>query len=272
MKKLLFIIPTILLAAVSCVETVDDIYLPKVDSKIQVTCFISPNRPVQVKVNRVNPINYNVPFATGTSTGVPISSAIVTITNNSTSQEITIPFYSEQLGYIDSSLNFSITPNTQYSLRVEAQGLNTVYATSQVPIDSISTLNAQITQTNPDPKYLVGISVNDKPGDLNYYRIQVFSYRTSIYSVDCTSHGDVLLTDFGRDGQVIPYSASIESNLDSVQFCVLSTDVNYYKYHNALNNYDSDNVFAEPTQIFCNIENGLGIFASYTVKKITVVP
>lgn len=48
-----------------------------------------------------------------------------------------------------------------------------------------------------------------------------------------------------------------------ITIALISCDKNYYDFHQAINNFDGDNPFAEPTLVPSNIKGGLGCFAGF---------
>jgi hypothetical protein len=48
-------------------------------------------------------------------------------------------------------------------------------------------------------------------------------------------------------------------------------DETYYRYHNALSHYQGVDLFTEPTLVYSNVENGLGVFCSYHSMMDSVV-
>lgn len=262
-----------IVALTSCIETVDDIYLPKSDPKIQVSSFIAPNMPICAKINKVMPIEYNVEHQYDQPGSFCVENAEVTVTNTATNEAVVLVFDSESKTYTDSTLNF-VKVNTQYQIQVDVEGFNPLSATTVVPSDEITTLNHQISTSNSNEySYTCGLTISDKLNVENFYNIQTISHQSiGQYNSYAFRHASTLITDKGKDGQQIPFSISIETNpLDSVEIYVLSTDENYYKYHITIQ-ANSDNIFSEPSPIFTNIENGLGIFASYTEKRIALKP
>lgn len=62
-----------------------------------------------------------------------------------------------------------------------------------------------------------------------------------------------------------------EFNLYKIELHTISKE--YYLYEKSFRQFDHkyDDPFAEPVQVFSNIENGYGVFAAYSVNKFTVV-
>jgi uncharacterized protein (DUF1919 family) len=54
-------------------------------------------------------------------------------------------------------------------------------------------------------------------------------------------------------------------------FYLLSTDKDYYTYHQSLNKYSGgEDPFTETSPVYSNVSGGLGIFAAYTIDSITL--
>lgn len=283
MKKILntTIIAIATLAATSCTEDVSNINLPNSVPKIQVVGFISPNETISIKVMRVEAIPYNKPPHVEVQNSV-VSNAEVVIKNASTSQQVIIPFNAEKWNYIDSSL--SITPNTEYQILVKVDGFEPISASTTVPSANVSIINPKITSSLISiggPKKYITAQIEDKAGEENSYRVIANAMLTEtivhdggiVTSQTFNTHiGDSYITDFNRDGEPIPFSMEMKGigAYDTVVIRVLSTDINYYKYHQSLNSNNDIQIFSEPTEIFSNINNGLGIFSSYTTSTLKV--
>lgn len=73
------------------------------------------------------------------------------------------------------------------------------------------------------------------------------------------------------DGSAAPFNP--DSKLISITMLLYNADENYYKYHRSLQQrLDTENPFTEPSQIYSNIEGGLGCFGAYNTGKLVYRP
>lgn len=124
-------------------------------------------------------------------------------------------------------------------------------------------------------------SFNDIAGEEDYYRVQTWVrfYRKSPGAESISSKFKLrlekkFLSDEKIDGTNIvvydDYLNFLLTGVDSAFFVInlLHTEKSYYLYHKSLDNYQGDDIpFVEPTLVFSNIRDGLGVFTSYTVDS-----
>lgn len=74
-----------------------------------------------------------------------------------------------------------------------------------------------------------------------------------------------------NDGPTKPFYP--RSRLISITMLVYNADINYFKYHRSLQQrLDTENPLTEPSQIYSNIEGGLGCFGAYNAGKLVYQP
>jgi hypothetical protein len=109
-------------------------------------------------------------------------------------------------------------------------------------------------------------------------------YRLVFYSTSLNSEipGEFVYNDvrgevYADDNNSISGKIFTEQNLlwygvDSAQYSsfahVIHASEEYYRFHKALSNYNQSNPFVEPTIVYSNVENGLGVFAGYRQIKV----
>ncbi len=146
--------------------------------------------------------------------------------------------------------------------------------------------------------------------DLAYYEIQVLGKYESVrieYDVDAGQHipvdttmrwsstalytrelqgvsgikyhyNNILISNESIDSQLIEFPFYIEwSNLSKdaeLKVIVRRIDEAYFRFRQSIKSYHetSGNPFAEPVQVYSNIENGLGVFGSYSEFSKTITP
>lgn len=173
-----------------------------------------------------------------------------------------------------------------YSVQVEFIGEVTLKASSYlpppVPILSVET-DSSLYQSTGDA--LMDVVFND-PGDkVNYYQVKVlkkinnsigdeilfFAPIDPALKNDYSSTRSLLLSDSQFNGEEyilrLKVRGSGYSQIESpVRIVLKSISEEFYKYLTTKNLQDNTarDPFAQPTQIFSNVENGLGIFAGYS--------
>jgi len=274
----------------SCVEDVDDINLPKVEPKLVITSFISPDDTVKVKVTKSVPFNYNqTNIPNWDEFFPPIENAIVTIKNTETNHSITIPYSTQFRCYLVAPTEFLVEYGKEYEINVSAQGVKSVYAKTTVPQQnpSIESFKIDTVATNTDYwegssdsyyDYMCTGTINDAEGVSNYYSVGLIIWEEYYYEwedyyyTDIWYTGGVLFSDTDRDGQEISFKIDYTiANWSKKILYVVSCDEIYFRYHKSLYSTEEGNPFSEPSPLFSNIEGGLGVFCSFTSTEVTIL-
>jgi hypothetical protein len=120
------------------------------------------------------------------------------------------------------------------------------------------------------------ISITDFPGEANYFRL-VFSVNGIQF---VTPVEDIVISDKGRDGEKIVlqtitfYPVTINSTYETdsafLRIYLLNTNKAYYDYHKSFYTSTLGNTgpFTEPSPLYSNVSNGVGIFAAYTIDSL----
>jgi hypothetical protein len=72
--------------------------------------------------------------------------------------------------------------------------------------------------------------------------------------------------------QIRTYSGSVGDMVEPFHVYLLNTTEEYHRYKVSLKNVSFGDPFAEPSQIYSNITNGLGCFGSYTGSSVYITP
>jgi hypothetical protein len=193
--------------------------------------------------------------------------------------------------------NYLPVAGQTYHLVVTNSGFNQVDAQTQTPtvitIDAIDTL-----RKNDEMNY--SIKFSDEPSITNYYAVAIeqisigddgfggyyyysdYFFETSeIFTqngsadVDGTKYGSVFLfSDATFNGGQCTFDASTYIPVEStdstiVVVSLLSLSEDYFKYKLTLEKYQetAGDPFAQPVQVYSNVENGFGIFGGYSVYR-----
>ncbi len=256
----------------SCERTAT-VDVPQVDPMPVMFSFISPESEfTEVTISK------SVPIFGRSSHGEfeVIKNADVTINdNNGASAQITYNSSSESYT-IDQSA-FPINPGFTYYIVAKFPGYE-LKASTTVPIDAVYLSEVTSEKLASDPnggqKYLIRTKWLDRPGIVNYYRVnleQLISHSPS--DTDGYSMGNQVHSDYQRDGQEITdkyeyYEYDFGGNNSSFNVYLLNTDIHYYEYHKRRLNYYGDDYFSEPVQQYSNVIGGLGVVCSYRKTSI----
>jgi len=265
----------------SCEKTVDNVDVPQQEPKLVVHCYISPEDSI------INAYVYlSVPIFSyyDLDNYTPVTNAIVKISDFSNEAQL---LYNGFDRYTISANSFPILPGNNYRLSVSAPGYTSVEGFCKVPLYMNQTLqllsvdSVKIDDYNYEYKYKTQFIDNNGEGD--FYRIAgnmviVYTY-DSMYADTFSNilypkYGQEYFSDKTKDGEKILselnyykyyYEDKINSEEEIISLCfiLLTTDEHYYKFHKSLSNYTGDDPFSEPTIVYSNIENGLGVFGAY---------
>lgn len=277
MKKLLYILFGFSILFSAC-ETDADIEIPEQEAKLVVNAFLEPDAELQfVKVTMSDPIfdgsdidSFNI-----------IQNANVYVSDGTKRVKIFYDFnYNAYVLRKDSIL---IEHSKTYTIDVEYQGkqANTTITTiSNLPILSAEVKFDSLVEEDPFSgnyiTYFGYVKWQDQGDEINYYCIELFGLMkvsdTDTSRVSLSDfYGNVYLSDEGKNGAVM--NATIEAYMYTPEFygeqfvgyeiVLTKTDEHYYKYFKSLQNYGGDDPFSEPSLIYTNINNGLGMVGSY---------
>jgi hypothetical protein len=254
----------------ACESNVTNVSPPQVDPELVVFSFISPeDDSILVEVRMTTPI-----FSGGDLSKDRVTDAQVRLRAVG-GAEIVIPHQGNGR-YTIAGSTFQIQAGQQYQLLVNTPNGYQASAFTTVPfenpaITAIDTFN--VPAGFGFNIYLARASWQDLPGK-HYYRLSSRQLYTTpngdtLYSILDNS----LLSDSQKENQLL--QATVEyypQESDSLQtanyeLLLLTTDENYYKYHQRRFQYTGDNPFEEPLPMFDNIDGGTGCFGSYRLQK-----
>jgi hypothetical protein len=262
----------------SCVKEADNINYPKFTPKIVISGFISPDN----KVNRImlsdNLSLYGYPYQN-------LSTEIQAVTISDGTIEKT--FDSIRIENKFNSSDFPIVEGKTYTIKVKSDVKLLAEASCTVPFKNNLELEIDTSMTiynNPGYGNIMFINTDiyftDPEGIVNYYMFycEVVSYSSKwkpnpIVRED-SGPEKPYFTDQGNDGlrskiklQLISLSSEVDSSFLKVY--LLNTDLNYYNYEKSLANYNSgEDPFTEPSPVFSNVTNGVGIFAACNIDSL----
>lgn len=177
--------------------------------------------------------------------------------------------------------------NKNYRIEADAPGYKKVSSISKIPNESIEVLSIDTSRTDVfDELYLkLKINVKDNGDELHYYGIRIFGFREGFWSpvyfksndpilnigsnyVESASFTNELFTNTTTTiellADVIWYEGS-SFTFDKITLFVETFSEEAYLYNRSYESYQIalDDFFAEPVQVFSNIEHGFGIFGGF---------
>ncbi|MCX6330699.1 MAG: DUF4249 domain-containing protein [Bacteroidia bacterium] len=280
MRNKLFSILYICLVAISaCEKDVENIKAPYFQQKLVITSFISPSDTISSIFVSSNSDIYNE-----LDTLESLGNLSATISNGISEIDLT----PVEGGFIFKPKDMPIEEGKTYTLKVRNDKGLSAEASCTVPYARNFSLEADTTRDLKTDSYLGNyyqirseIYLTDSPGEKNYFRFickerdfdSSYFYNPSILRILGTKFE--LFTDQEKDGEKIFVNSIIVTdpvNSDSafLTFYLLNTDRDYYNYHKTLYEYISGNYFGEISRVYSNVNDGLGIFASYTVDSLVL--
>jgi len=264
----------------ACEKTVTDVDIPQQEQKLVVHAYISPEDTL-IKVNVS--VSYPLWTSTNYTNFDAINNAHVELFNNGSS--VVLSFNNEKQAYTMSASQFPIIEGQNYTLKVSTPDGKKVESNCTVPVK-----NEQFFLISTDTlvdewggkKIRFKVKIIDLVGAGHYYRLGGTALSTYIENQTDTFYESIYpknngeyFTDQNADGAEFLSELNFwidEYYMQTVKltFYLLTIDVNYYHYHKSLSNYTGDNPFAEPTIIYSNIKDGLGVFGAYRKYELFV--
>lgn len=260
-----------------------DIEVPKVDPRMVLSCFVSPDQETIKAVLRVSdPV-----FGSGNNVDpyMPLEGATITLRHgNGAGINMTYDMISGTYTLPGSA--FPIELGETYTIIASHPDYATISATTTVPasnpqIDEFTVLDVDTVFTNFDSyiDYSLKARWRLTSGIGQYYilqfdnRIQYDDGSGIIYTqLDYLGSTFIQNSDneasFNRTYQLQGSYFMAEPGLDSeLVLTVVNASEEYYRFHKSIQNINYGDPFSEPTLIYDNVENGLGIFAAFTKKE-----
>lgn len=303
MKKRIVLYSSIFLSLLGCEPIVVEVERPDFDPSIVVGSILTPDLPVYVELSEDRYILDGDGYSTDFN---EIQGAIITLYENNQ-----LVGTLSQLNSNSSSgayeLDFHPTQGNEYRIEVEKEGYSTVTANEAIPNDpTIFSVESQEFSVDEFGNLTMSIDldIEDSEGD-DYYQFNLYlEYSTEnntdrirekqyVYfeneEVLFEDHvgGEVLIFDdalFSNDTYRLSLNQEVyiynsTNNPSGIIEPVLIIEIRkiseaYFNYYNSamLQSWVEGDPFAEPVQVFSNIENGKGIFGSYISGNAFEIP
>lgn len=273
-KSIIFSI-IFIMVTVSCKDKIVDIELPKDATKLAVFGFLSADDTVtNIYVKNTSPIY------TQKKPSVVVGNAVVKITNNN--KEYILPFDKEKNAYSLHKNKLKIVGGETYTLKVSASGYDDVSSTITIIKDVNKTLefvSFYKEKKNYEEKIKIGVKWKDDESKKNYYvlRMNIDEDKTNDH-YDTYSYSHVYFYKDANWNGKEKYSNdlyfSYEEGLQkkNITVALINADEHYYLYHKKANEFYQfgENPFSEPVLVYSNINNGVGVFCSYSKCVVNV--
>lgn len=276
---------------ISACELVVDVDMPIEKSKVVLNAFFTPDSVWKAKVS----LNRHILDDSGYP---PIPNAEIIVFEGDTPLDT---LHYDTLGYYFSNDGGPKIGKT-YSMRAIVPDYEIVEASSSCPIPvtpTFSALQTGVAEFN-QPVYSFDITFTDPPGRnfyqitavsetrfthpqtgqgfVNYNFIQTWSDDQAIDNEDIPNNegfffSDVLFNEeeFTVNVKMMPngWGGPPTKTKFHVYFRAVSEDYYRYKVTSLLQDFVGEDPFAQPAQVYNNIQNGFGIFAGYSQSVIT---
>lgn len=282
-----------LLTVLSCKDWLDrpvDISnLSQYSPKLLVYSFISPDEPIQVHVERVEPLAYNQSIPAYFDTVLLLSDAQVLLTDEQTGQSIALQPDTSGLYVVPEGQQFDILPGCAYALQVSHADLPTATARTVVPQGNFA-LAEVVLMGVASQQWLCNVAVDNggstqstfyaflgedyllNPGD-SVWDASTYTYQhvDSAYRRQHWRDADgQYITIPANERMMLRLSLRARSSVDAhdtLLVCVREVDAVYERYHTSLDQGGGSTVSADPQRVYSNVEQGLGVFCSYVSRQ-----
>lgn len=298
MKTIAFSIAVTLLF-LSC-ELVVDVDIPKGERALVLNCtYNSRDSTWSARVSSDRYILDDSPFTY-------FEDAIVEIREEGSDEVLTLQYTEPEDGLSTQIPRYILKRparlNTRYTIEARKDGFAPVRSSMHIP-EPVAIQEVKFDTVKTDfwgPEEIwVSLTFSDPPGS-HYYGVQAFAEtpKESVSTVDTTiilsTHenplwldtDDPIVDEFNREEHILIFNDKAfenkeytfvftmrqhyDDNILAVKIVLLSLNQEYYKYNTTLNlqHWNDGNPFAEPVNVYNNIENGFGIFAGYSSDEV----
>lgn len=281
--KAIFYIAIILIGFSSCEKYIDfdeEIKQPK----LVVNGIINPDSTFDIHISR------SLSVIDGAELSVVENATVNILDENGSLYESLV--YDSNGHYLGTSMP---QHNQAYTIEVSAPDFDPVSASTNIPdlinLNSVDTMGVE--DVNGLRELKLTITFQDLPNEENYYMLEVYAadiINGQIFLNPMFLRSDDVTLGLGQDGYsdqvffsdelfdgtqktLIIYVEDTRDYDDYIEVRLTSVTQDLERYYRTLNAYNDTygNPFAQPVQVFSNVEGGFGIFAGYEVsrKKIT---
>ncbi|MCK5856212.1 MAG: DUF4249 domain-containing protein [Bacteroidales bacterium] len=257
------------ISLIAC-EKDSNVEVPNVKPELVTACFISPTAD-QTTLQ----LSWSAPIFHNTVHEQPIEEdAHVYIFDGANKHQLL--FNSIKESYEISKSQLQIVAGRKYTLTVESSKSETLTAETIIPVKPKFSIAFQSYDSVHSPydspqrfdyRYFVKLNISNEE-DKAYYRIAAWGkskylgYKQILSITPTNGENKIYHGDYSGT-LIFVRSAEPEERLTDIYINLHKVDETYYRYHNALENYQGSDLFSEPTLVYSNVEHGLGVFCSY---------
>jgi hypothetical protein len=263
----------------SCEDLVTEVDLPDYEPKLVMTSFISPEtNSITVMLGETMPV-----FGPQSTAIQNPSFPDATVILKGPKDQSQIPWSEEHYTFYLEVLGWELQADEEYELTATLTDGRTIRGKCRIPAEMNTSLEITDIETihqDFESRYIIQFRFTDLPGEGHFYRVGGYAhyqfdqggketYSNRLY----LSRGSEYISDTEKDGTTMSFR--IEANIWGgenlqIELFLMTTDEAYYRYHSTLDNYYGDDPFSEPTLIYSNMEDGLGIFSAYRSHHILI--
>lgn len=284
----LFINSLALWSCNSFVTEIDPSQLPSTDSRLVLSCYISPQDTIiSAKLTETKTV-----ISTG-GTRADITNASMKISDGT--KTVSMIYSNSLLYYRVLPSQMPISVGKTYTMTVSTPDGRSASSKCTVPppitikeikVDSGTSVTLKNFNAKEVKEYYLKLIWQDLPGSVDYYR--GFGFVTGTFkdkNNNVTQRTDGVdftgLNDKNSDGQLLtlnviyqPAKNSTSATIQKLTVGLFHADINYFNYHESLRKQrgNNNNPFVEPVLLYTNVEGGFGCFGAYnaTWKELKV--
>ena len=266
---------------VSCnsfVTEIDPSQLPSTDSRLVLSCYISPQDTIiSAKLTETKTV-----ISTG-GTRADITNGIMKISDGT--KTVPLVYDSNLLYYRALPSQMPIVVGKTYTMTVSTPDGRSISSKCTVPspitikeikVDSGTAVTLRNLNAKEVKEYYLKLIWQDIAGSADYYRgfgfvTGTFKDRNNTVTQRTDGVDFTGLDDKNSDGQLLtlnvtyqPARNSTSATLQKLTVGLFHADINYFNYHESLRKQrTNNNPFAEPVLLYTNVEGGFGCFVAY---------
>ena len=266
MKTIYLFLIAILVGLTACEKEIH-IDIPDNDSKLVVSCHLGSGKIINVDVSASIPL-----YAESSGEIKNVDNALVRISADQSNWQI-IPYNVTENRYVLPLNLLPIVEGETYYIEVSAAGYKTVNSKTTIPVYQTiyPTLVSLDTIAYDYGKEIAArFKFSDIPNQSNYYAVKAYVKANNQWSeMDLNGSGAWVFSDRQEDGRefVINFTKYYDFVCDSLRLEVFQTNEAFYQFEYSMYLYSPDSPFSEPTPLYTNITNGLGVLSGYTTRE-----
>jgi hypothetical protein len=272
----------------SFVTEIDPSELPSTDSRLVLSCYISPQDTViAAKLTETKTV-----ISTG-GTRADITNATMKISDGT--KTVPLIYDNNLLYYRALPSQMKIEVGKSYFMTVSTPDGRSVSSKCTVPpsitikeikVDSGTAVTLKGLNAREVKEYYLKLIWQDLPGSVDYYRgfgfVQgTFKDRNNTVTQRTDGVDFTGADDKNSDGQLLtlnviyqPARNSTAATIQKLTVGLFHADINYFNYHESLRKQrgNNNNPFVEPVLLYTNVEGGFGCFGAYnaTWKELKI--